>query len=748
MEKPASLRIAIIALIALAIILMLQYPQMEQADADGTYTWTDNGDGTVTITDYSGTDTDIVIPDELDGKPVTEIGNDAFRYMGITSVVIPETVTKIGEQAFAYNSLTEITIPPNLTDIGLGAFHDNSLTDVHLPDSITNIGVIAFGMNNLTEVTLPNNETTVGGHAFSANSLTRIIIPNPNITLGEGVFEDQIEDGEVPINSEDIIIYGFEGSDAADYADGYFHPFVPLDSSPDVSILFNETDVGGQTVSVDYQSAEELKAVYHHEIASITDVIWTVNDETIPGDSLSLEPYTTTVGETTIRLTVETEYGGQTSKEVIIDVQPPPLPASPELTVESRTETDISLQWGFVPYADEYILKRDGEEIYRGTGLSYEDRHLSPGTSYTYTVHAVNMSGTGEGSTITAETEKSSNTRLKDLTISGVPDLDFDPEQDEYQIRVAHDVEYVTITPSMEDEGATVIVQGDEIDKGDSIKVFLDEGKDHTIEIQVVAQDGTEQNYTLNVTRLSSDILVKPTLDEQMYTVKNEDVFLLGQAGTFLIDLTHVTDDVAAIYLSKEQLAYLIEQGAVIQVQREDVILNIPSVNVDANQDLIISLRRLNENVEDMSSLNLSRSAVYTFQLKQGEEFVREFSEPVELQFAVSASEKDVEHLNIYYWNDRTKEWELIGGRYNEGFIQALTDHFSTFTVFDSTELMASNDQDDDQGETETAENKDRQSSGILPETGTQMYQWLIGGLLFIIAGTFFILRRPSYKNQ
>lgn len=40
---------------------------------EGDLTWSDNGDGTVTITDYTGTATDIIIPDKLNGKYVTVI---------------------------------------------------------------------------------------------------------------------------------------------------------------------------------------------------------------------------------------------------------------------------------------------------------------------------------------------------------------------------------------------------------------------------------------------------------------------------------------------------------------------------------------------------------------------------------------------------------------------------------------------------------------------------------------------------
>ena len=47
-------------------------------------------DGKITITNYTGDGGKVVIPSEIDGKPVTEIGNGAFYgCTSLTSVVIP-----------------------------------------------------------------------------------------------------------------------------------------------------------------------------------------------------------------------------------------------------------------------------------------------------------------------------------------------------------------------------------------------------------------------------------------------------------------------------------------------------------------------------------------------------------------------------------------------------------------------------------------------------------------------------------
>ena len=87
------------------------------------FTYTENG-SEITITGYTGDKTELVIPGEIDGKKVTDIGTKAFyEYSSLTSVIIPEGVTNIGANAFYNcNSLTSATIPKSVTSIGFLAF--------------------------------------------------------------------------------------------------------------------------------------------------------------------------------------------------------------------------------------------------------------------------------------------------------------------------------------------------------------------------------------------------------------------------------------------------------------------------------------------------------------------------------------------------------------------------------------------------------------------------------------------------
>ncbi|GHV12159.1 hypothetical protein FACS189491_04630 [Spirochaetia bacterium] len=88
------------------------------------------------ITGYTGTSKDVVIPGQINGIPVTSIGEDAFKMNQLTSVTIPNSVTSIGGGAFYDNQLTSVTIPNSVTSIGVSAFYRNQLTSVTIPDNL------------------------------------------------------------------------------------------------------------------------------------------------------------------------------------------------------------------------------------------------------------------------------------------------------------------------------------------------------------------------------------------------------------------------------------------------------------------------------------------------------------------------------------------------------------------------------------------------------------------------------------
>ena len=109
---------------------------------------TELDDGTIEISEYYGINETYIIPSEIDGKKVTEIGEQAFRNnTALTNVTIPDTVTRIGRLTFCgCKALTSIKIPDSVIEIEDFAFEEcDSLKNVSIPASVTSIGMCAFG---------------------------------------------------------------------------------------------------------------------------------------------------------------------------------------------------------------------------------------------------------------------------------------------------------------------------------------------------------------------------------------------------------------------------------------------------------------------------------------------------------------------------------------------------------------------------------------------------------------------------
>lgn len=124
---------------------------------------------TGTIKKYNGNDAVVNIPSEINGTPVTTIGNAAFRDSSVTSVTIPDSVTAIPDYAFGYCSqLTNISIPNSVTFIGFSAFNScTSLKSITLPSSLSTIQSYAFyNCGNLKTIRIPVSVTSIGNCAF------------------------------------------------------------------------------------------------------------------------------------------------------------------------------------------------------------------------------------------------------------------------------------------------------------------------------------------------------------------------------------------------------------------------------------------------------------------------------------------------------------------------------------------------------------------------------------------------------
>ena len=147
-------------------LLILVLPAIAKAQYLFTTNFPDTN--TVTITGLTESVGAAEIPSNIEGKTVTSIGDQAFRYRSLTNITIPDSVTNIGNYAFYSCPLTSVTIPGSVTSIGESPFFRClSLTNVTISDGVTSIGNYAFYYCiSLTSVTIPGSVTNIGDGAF------------------------------------------------------------------------------------------------------------------------------------------------------------------------------------------------------------------------------------------------------------------------------------------------------------------------------------------------------------------------------------------------------------------------------------------------------------------------------------------------------------------------------------------------------------------------------------------------------
>ena len=146
----------------------------------------------VVIEKYKGDRVYVIVPETLEGLPVTCIGYAAFARTGVAGVVLPETVRVIRAQAFeGCESLAGIIMPPEMETVGDWAFSGCiSLISLVIPEGVKTVpSNLCSGCDSLRRVRLPQTAEAIGGLAFrNCLALTGVTIPGNVKTIGEYAF--------------------------------------------------------------------------------------------------------------------------------------------------------------------------------------------------------------------------------------------------------------------------------------------------------------------------------------------------------------------------------------------------------------------------------------------------------------------------------------------------------------------------------------------------------------------------------
>ena len=195
-------------------IALMSYSQSTDTQQTGTgFTYSVKTDGSLTITGYSGSaPSSLVIPSTIDGKTVTEIGDNSFyENFYIWSLTIPDTVVTIGSNAFYRVLLSNIDLGNGVTTIKDSAFLGTEISSIKLPVSLISIGSKAFANTNLSSVILPQNLQSLGKGAFQGTDITTITLPKNLVSIGAGPFYNCNQLKEIIVDSSNTSYTAADG---------------------------------------------------------------------------------------------------------------------------------------------------------------------------------------------------------------------------------------------------------------------------------------------------------------------------------------------------------------------------------------------------------------------------------------------------------------------------------------------------------------------------------------------------------
>lgn len=138
---------------------------------------------------------ELVIPDEINGLPVTIIGSGAFTGCEyVTDIVLPESVEKVEDYAFyGCAGLKRVNMPSDPEAYGVGLFSGcSSLEYITLPEDMEHISDNMFyGCTSLRRIKLPAGIKSIGDNAFyGCESLRAIVLPTRLEEISRNAFQN------------------------------------------------------------------------------------------------------------------------------------------------------------------------------------------------------------------------------------------------------------------------------------------------------------------------------------------------------------------------------------------------------------------------------------------------------------------------------------------------------------------------------------------------------------------------------
>ena len=167
------------------------YAKWANEDDANAYTYATLPDGTVKILSYTGKRKYLTVPDTIEGKTVSCIGESAFENNArLRKVSLPEHLTEIMPYAFnGCSRLLSIDVPESVQTIGTFAFYScarMSSVGIVPGSDLRTIGEQAFANTMISSFTIPQKLSELGDGAFlGCRGMRKITVAEGNTTFQE-----------------------------------------------------------------------------------------------------------------------------------------------------------------------------------------------------------------------------------------------------------------------------------------------------------------------------------------------------------------------------------------------------------------------------------------------------------------------------------------------------------------------------------------------------------------------------------
>lgn len=167
------------------------YAKWANEDDANAYTYATLPDGTVKILSYTGKRKYLTVPDTIEGKAVSCIGESAFENNArLRKVSLPEYLTEIMPYAFnGCSRLLSIDVPESVQTIGTFAFYScarMSSVGIVPGSDLRTIGEQAFANTMISSFTIPQKLSELGDGAFlGCRGMRKITVAEGNTTFQE-----------------------------------------------------------------------------------------------------------------------------------------------------------------------------------------------------------------------------------------------------------------------------------------------------------------------------------------------------------------------------------------------------------------------------------------------------------------------------------------------------------------------------------------------------------------------------------